>query len=87
MGFILGFILLKLIPLFVKDPEMYRPAMHHKRHPDWDRWDQDPPSTEVADAPSPEVAAAVGPPLGSERLDRRVDQPMAAAGSALAAHR
>ena len=36
VGFILGFVLLKLIPLFVKDPAMYRPAHHHKRHPDWD---------------------------------------------------
>ena len=40
VGFILGFVLLKVISLFVKDPEMYRPAHHHKRHPDWDKWDQ-----------------------------------------------
>ena len=42
VGFILGFALLKLIALFVKDPEMYRPAQHQKRHPAWDTWDQDP---------------------------------------------
>ena len=76
VGFILGFVLLKLIPLFVRDPEMYRPALHHKRHPDWDTWDQDPASTEVAGAPSPEVAATLGTlPPGSERTERRAQQP------------
>ncbi len=81
VGFILGFVLLKLIPLFVKDPEMYRPALHHKRHPDWDRWDQDPASTEVAGAPSPEVAATLGMlPPGSEITERRAQQPGATAG-------
>ncbi len=84
VGFILGFVLLRLIPLFVKDPEMYRPAHHHKRHPDWDKWDQDPTSTEVAGAPSPEIAAAIGAlPPGSERIERRAEQPSAAAGRPL----
>jgi phosphate/sulfate permease len=58
VGFILGFVLLKLIPLFVKDPEMYRPAHHHKRHPDWDKWDQ----------PS---ATAGGPPDDASRPETR----------------
>ena len=60
VGFVLGFVLLKLIQIFVRDPAMYRPAVHHKRHPDWEKWDQDPASTEVAGAPSPEVAADIG---------------------------
>ena len=81
VGFILGFVLLKLIPLFVKDPEMYRPAHHRKRHPEWDTWDQDPASTEVAGAPSPEVAAAIGAlPPGFERTVGRAQQPGAIAG-------
>jgi low-affinity inorganic phosphate transporter len=81
VGFILGFVLLKLIPLFVRDPAMYRPALHHKRHPDWDKWDQDPVSTEVAGAPSREVAAAIGAlPPGSLQTERRPQQPSATAG-------
>ena len=60
VGFAFGFLALKLIQLFVKDPQMYRPAEHHKSHPDWERWDQDPASTEVADAPSEEIAAEIG---------------------------
>jgi low-affinity inorganic phosphate transporter len=84
VGFILGLVLLKMIQLFVKDPEMYRPAHHHKRHPNWDKWDQDPPSTEVAGAPSPEIAAAVGAlPPGPERIERRAQQPSVAAGGPL----
>ena len=80
VGFLLGVALLKLVALFVKDPEMYRPAHHHKRHPDWDKWDQDPPSTEVAGAPSPEVAAAVGALARSpERIERPARLPSAAA--------
>ena len=80
VGFLLGVALLKLLAIFVKDPEMYRPAHHHKRHPDWDKWDQDPPSTEVAGAPSPEVAAAVGALARSpERIERPARLPSAAA--------
>ena len=80
VGFLLGVALLKLMALFVKDPEMYRPAHHHKRHPDWDKWDQDPASTEVAGAPSPEVAAAVGALARSpERIERPARLPSAAA--------
>ena len=83
VGFILGFVLLKLISLFVRDPEMYRPALHHKRHPDWDTWDQDPASTEVAGAPSPEIAAALGKlPPGSAKIER-AQQPSATAGRPL----
>ncbi len=82
VGFILGFVLLKLISLLVKDPEMYRPAHHHKRHPNWDKWDQDPPSTEVEAAPSPEIAAALGQiPPGSQKIERRTQQPSAAGAS------
>jgi len=56
VGFILGFVLLKLIGLFVKDPAMYRPAIHHKRHPEWDTWDRDP---DVASPPETVPPAAI----------------------------
>jgi len=81
VGFLLGVALLKLMTLFVKDPEMYRPAHHHKRHPDWDKWDQDPESTEVAGAPSPEAAVALGALARSpERIERPARLPSAASG-------
>ena len=72
VGFILGFVLLRLIPLFVKDPEMYRPALHHKRHPDWDTWDQDPSSTEVdlSDALRRRLAAGDTRPAGGHLAAR-----------------
>ena len=83
VGFILGFVLLKLIPLVVRDPAMHRPALHHKRHPHWDKWDEDPASTEVAGAPSPEVAVAIGAlPPGSEKTERRTQHTRATAGGA-----
>ncbi len=55
VGFVLGYVLLKLIPLFVQDPAMYRPAVHHKRHPDWD-WEKDPSlERRPDDPPMPET--------------------------------
>ena len=82
VGFILGFALLRLIPLFVKYTTKHRPALHHKRHPDWGNWDQDLGIDGGGGSPPPHrkslLRSARSLP-GSERIERRVQQPSAAA--------